>query len=237
MDDDQVASSNDGSDASARNQTPRRSSSRGRRNMDGDGGGGISLKGVITFFSVGSVILLLLIIGYLLAARYGVFSSRSGSPSDDGAQGGTIQDSKREEFQNKVGDDVTISSGGESPLSSSTKREDLKNKLKRLVREMKNQNAFRDQDTEQLNALRDNALTVINFVESVHTGASQETLKQMEEKAKTAMKRASSIRETFLNQYSSKQQPEVTKKLERLSIDVIWTLEDEMDTILKKNQQ
>lgn len=227
---DQSTSNEEASDPSA-DQENNNNVGRKRRNLEENGGNPLSLGNIITFFTVGSGVLLLIILGLLIFGNFGLFSSQAGGNDVGGAE----REHERGEVKNKVKGDVEIRTSDEGPLSSRKKRKEMKKKLNRLVEEIKNLQSFRDRDKETLNQLQKQVDTIIDFVETVDqkNGNVPEAKRKEVSQAK---KRMENLRKKLIDAYNSNQQPNVAEKLDSLNFDVVWAVGGELDKIMKKNQ-
>lgn len=200
-----------------------------RRNLSSDGGGGPSLEGLITFFSIGSGVLIVLILGWMAIQYFGVFSSgKRGSDNH--------REHNREEFENKVKGDINVSEKEGTPFSTVKKREQAKELLKQLVQQIQERNAFRSRDREKIQTLQDDVLTIFDFIDAARGSASSDTLADKRKQAKRAETRMLQLRDQLVNTYNSNQHPKVREKIDKLNFDIVWKIQEELDALLDRNQ-
>ncbi len=222
--DGQSDSAHDGPDTtlpSGSDRDRRRHSTRNKEQADASSG--ITLEGMITFFTYGSGVLLALIIGFFIYNQLVGTSSTGEETSSDHSP------SERESVSVSTAEDTSIQSVEEDEIDLKTEagRREINDAVERSIREIRDLDSFRSRHAAHLQDIQEYIRTMIDHISTVSdTGSTDADLK---ERADQASSEAEQLMQELLNAYDGNEQ--VKSKIKTLNYKVLWEVQEQRDKI------
>ena len=187
-------------------------------------GSSVTLEGLITFFTYGSGVLLVLIIGFFV---YNQLVGSSG-PAKKETQSNAPDDREGVSVSTAEGTSIDSLDMGGLDLTTQAGRNKIEKTLNETVSEIRDSDAFRPQHEEHLNGVKKHIQTLLDHIKHISdTGTGNADLKQ---KADRSSKNAEKLIQELTNAYEGEEQ--VLKKIKDLNFDVLWEVQEQREKIM-----
>jgi hypothetical protein len=188
-------------------------------------GSSVTLEGLITFFTYGSGVLLVLIIGFFV---YNQLVGSSGPAKKKETQSNAPDDREGVSVSTAEGTSIDSLDMGGLDLTTQAGRNKIEKTLNETVSEIRDSDAFRPQHEEHLNGVKKHIQTLLDHIKHISdTGTGNADLKQ---KADRSSKNAEKLIQELTNAYEGEEQ--VLKKIKDLNFDVLWEVQEQREKIM-----